>query len=71
MPCEFRLLQLGGEAFSLDIPLYRITGTPTGTPKRQTENSAYFRDSGLETALLPAGGDAQDPRIWPLRTVCC
>jgi hypothetical protein len=26
MPCEFRLLQLGGEAFSLDIPLYRITG---------------------------------------------
>jgi len=26
MPCEFRLLQLGGEAFSLDIPLYRIMG---------------------------------------------
>jgi hypothetical protein len=28
MPREFRLVQLRGEAFSLDIPLHRIMGYP-------------------------------------------
>jgi hypothetical protein len=28
MPREFRRVQLGGGAFSLDIPLYRTTGRP-------------------------------------------
>jgi hypothetical protein len=43
----------------------------TGTPKRQTENSAHFDDSGPRIRLGPPNGDAPDPRISLLRALCC
>ena len=42
-----------------------------GTQKRQTENSANSRILGFRTSLMPRSGDAQNPRIWPLRAVRC
>jgi len=68
MPCEFRLLQLGGEAFSLDIPLYRITGRPD-------DGNGDYRPFGplwlLQTpvALPNAGSGDSWLRVKP--AICC